>query len=123
VEIKEVRRVRGINEKGGEMVLVKLGSEEQKGKVVGEKKILKGRKERISEDLTWRERNARWNLQELARSEERKGRRLWVRQDRIRIDEQWWRWDEEEEVLKDERGNVRGGKQGTQMEEEKGERL
>jgi len=91
VEIKEVRRVRGINEKEGEMVLVKLGSEEQKGEVIGKKKILKGRKKRISEDLTWRERKARWNLQEIARSEERKGRKVWVRQDRIRIDEQWWR--------------------------------
>jgi len=50
-------------------------------------------------------------------------RRVWVRQGRIRIDEHWWRWDEEEEVLRDERGNVRGGKQGTRKEEEKGELL
>lgn len=46
-------------------------------------------------------------------TEEEKGRRVWVRQGRIRIDEQWWEWNEEEEVLRQERGNVKGGKQGT----------
>lgn len=46
-------------------------------------------------------------------TEEEKERRVWVRQGRIRIDEQWWEWNEEEEVLRQERGNVKGGKQGT----------
>lgn len=54
-------------------------------------------------------------------TEEEKGRRVWVRQGRIRIDEQWWEWNEEEEVLRQERGNVKGGKQGTQKEEKRGE--
>lgn len=49
------------------------------------------------------------------------GRKVWVRQGRIRIDEQWWEWDKEEEVLRQKRGNVRGGKQGTQKgKEERG---
>lgn len=31
---------------------------------------------------------------------------------KIRIDEKWWRWDEEGEVLKDGRGNKMGQGQG-----------
>lgn len=53
-------------------------------------------------------------------TEEEKGRRVWVRQGRIRIDEQWWEWNEEKEVLRQERENVKGGKQGTQKEEKRG---
>lgn len=53
-------------------------------------------------------------------TEEEKGIRVWVRQGRIRIDEQWWEWNEEEEVLRQERENVKGGKQGTQKEEKRG---
>lgn len=45
----------------------------------GEKKILRGRKERIMEDLTWRERKIRWKLGDIARSEEMEGRRVWIR--------------------------------------------
>lgn len=26
---------------------------------------------------------------------------MWVRQGRIRIDEQWWKWDKEEEVTEE----------------------
>lgn len=37
------------------------------------KKNLKGRKGRITEDLTWRERKTRWTLQEIAWCEEEKG--------------------------------------------------
>lgn len=40
---------------------------------------------------------------------------------RIRIREQWWRWDKEEEVLRDGRGNIRKVEQG-QREGEKGKK-
>lgn len=60
VEIKEIRRIGEGTERGrGEMLLVKLGSEEQKWDIMGKKKILRGRRERIVEDLTWRERKIR----------------------------------------------------------------
>jgi len=49
------------------------------------KKNLRGRKERILEDLLWRERRVRWRLGEIAKMEEAKGRRVWVRGGRIRI--------------------------------------
>lgn len=41
-----------------------------------------------------------------------KGRRVWVRGGRIRIGNKWWRWDEEGEVLRDERGEARGEERG-----------
>lgn len=44
-----------------------------------------------------------------------------MRQGRIRRDEQSWEWNEEEEVLRHERGNIKGGKQGTQQEKKRGE--
>lgn len=71
------------------------------------KKRLRGRKERILEDLSWKERRVRWKLGEVARREQAVGNRVWVKGGRIRIGELWWRWDEEEEVLKDERGRVK----------------
>lgn len=51
-------------------------------------------------------------MEEIAREEEGKGRKVWVRYGKIRIDEKWWRWDEEGEVLRDGRGNKMGEGQG-----------
>jgi len=60
----------------------------------------------------------KWKLEEIVRLEERKRRKVWVGYERIRIDEQWWRWDEEEEILVDGiegRGNRRGKEQGERI--------
>jgi len=112
VEIKEVRRIGEITEKGrGEMMLVKLESEDQKWEVMAKKKNLKGRKERIAEDLTWRERRIRWKVGEIARREMAEGKRVWVKGGKIKIEGQWWRWDEEKETLMSEGGDV-GGVEG-----------
>lgn len=73
------------------MMLVKLGNEEQKRKVLGRKMKLKGKKEKIMDDWTWKEKRMRWRLEGIARSEERKGRRAWVGYERIRMREQWWK--------------------------------
>lgn len=76
---------------------------------------LKGRKERIMDSWTWKERKIRWKLEEIARKEMSKGKKVWIGYDKIRIEEKWWRWMEEEEVLVDERGMIR--------EENKGESI
>ncbi|KYN12099.1 hypothetical protein ALC57_15734 [Trachymyrmex cornetzi] len=112
VEAKEIRKIGEGTERGkGEMLLIKLENEEQKREVMGEKN-LKGRKERIWEDLTWRERKIRYGLGEIAKKEMAEGKRVWVRGGRIRIEGRWWRWDEEREALTEEggiaEGNVRG---------------
>lgn len=49
---KVIEVKKGNTEKGKEMVILKLESEEQKWEVMKKKKSLKGRKERITEDLT-----------------------------------------------------------------------
>lgn len=66
---------------------------------------MRGREERVTDDWTWKERRMRWNLERIAREERNKGERVWVGYGKIRINERWWRWDEEEEVLRDERGS------------------
>lgn len=33
-------------------------------------------------------------MEDIARMEEKKGKRVWVGYDKIRINDQWWRWDE-----------------------------
>lgn len=107
VRVEEVKRIGEDREKGREMVMVKLGNKEQKREVMGSKNKLKGRKEKIIEDWTWKERKMRWKLEEIARYEERKRNKVWIGYGKIRVGKQWWRWDEEEEVLRDGRGNIR----------------
>lgn len=51
-------------------------------------------------------------MEEITREEEGKGRKVWVGYGKIRIDEKWWRWDEEGKVLRDRRGNKMGERQG-----------
>lgn len=108
VEINEMRRVRTGKEEWGEMVVVKLGSEGEKKEVMEKKKMLKGRKIWIEEDLTWEERRVRWRLREIAREEERRGRKVWVGQDKIKIEGEWWWWNREREVLVDGMGRAMG---------------
>lgn len=73
------------------MLLVKLKNAEQKWEIFADKRKLKGRKERISEDLTWRERKIRWRMGEIVKKEASKERRILVKGIRMRIEGQWWR--------------------------------
>lgn len=100
-KVEETRSIGGTKDKRGEMVLVKMKDEDEKSEVMSKKGKLKRRRERIEEDYTWRERRMKWRLQEIARREEKKGKRAWVGYGKIRIDGEWWRWYEEEEVLRD----------------------
>lgn len=72
------------------------------------KGTLRGRKEKIGKDWTWRGRRMTWNLKEVARKEEREGKRMWIGYGKIRINDKWWRWVEQEgEMLRDERRSER----------------
>lgn len=44
----------------------------------------------------------------MAREEEKRGSRVWIEYGKIRINERWWKWDDEEEVLRNEKRNRRG---------------
>lgn len=48
----------------------------------------------------------RWNLEDKARKEMGEGKRVWVNYRKIQIEGKWWRWEEEEEMLKDNKGKV-----------------
>lgn len=59
IKIEEIRRLRGNEQKETKMIWVRFGNKEQKKEVMEEKKRLRGKKERIIEDLTWKERKMR----------------------------------------------------------------
>lgn len=58
------------------MLLLKLKGEEQKKKIMKRKRELKGRRERIMDYLTWKERKMKWKLEEITREEERRGMKV-----------------------------------------------
>nr|XP_034174773.1 golgin subfamily A member 6-like protein 6 [Osmia lignaria] len=103
--VQEVKAA-GFGEGGKEinMVQIKLKTVEQKRSVMMKKKVLKGREERIEEDLTWKERRIQWKLRRIAKEEREKGKNVWVDHGRIRIEGKWWRWKEGSERLKDGQG-------------------
>lgn len=76
------------------MVVARLRSREQKKQIMGRKGKLKGRRVKIEDDLTWGERKMKWRIEETAETERKKGNRMWMGYGKIRINEQWWRWDE-----------------------------
>lgn len=53
----------------------------------------------------------KWNLEEIAREEERREIKVWVGYGKIRIGEQWWTRDEREIVLRGIRGTIRRQRQ------------
>jgi len=64
------------------MLLIKLENEDQKRKIMRKKKNLKGRKKRIWEDLTWKEKKIRYRLGKIAKREMAERKR--VKRGRIR---------------------------------------
>lgn len=108
VKVEEIGRVGGGIRK--DMWIVKLEKDEQKREVMRKKRELKGRKEKIMEDLTWKERKIKWRLGEIARKERGEGKDVWISYGRMSIDGEWWGWDEEEEVLRNREGKTREGK-------------
>jgi len=75
VRIDEAKKL-GRGEVLIETVWVRLESVEQKKKVMERKNRLKGRKERILEDWTWKERRIRWKIEKIARREMTKERKV-----------------------------------------------
>ncbi|XP_036145349.1 trichohyalin isoform X1 [Monomorium pharaonis] len=92
--LREVRRVGGVDREGRGMMLVKLGSLESKRRVMEAKKRLKGRRERIDDDLTREERRARWKIEREADKEREKGKRVNVGYMRMWVDGKVKIWDE-----------------------------
>lgn len=88
------------------MAVAELGSAEERKRMMDNKRKLKGGKVWIEQDLTWRERKARWKLRQIAAKEKARGNRVWAGRGKLRIEGKWWIWDEEREELRDERGRI-----------------
>lgn len=76
-------------------------------------------RKRIVDDLIQKERKMKWRLVGIAREQEERGYKVWLGYEKIRIEGEWWFWDEKE-VLRDGRGRIRM-EQGKR--EEKGRRV
>lgn len=74
--IEDIKRIGGEVEEEGETIVVRLENAEQRKEIMGKKRNLKGRRERITKDWTWRQRKMRWRLEKRARMEEKNGRRF-----------------------------------------------
>ncbi|XP_046145496.1 trichohyalin-like [Osmia bicornis bicornis] len=118
--IEEVKPV-GYADGGKEvnMVQLRLRTMEHKRIVMEKKKTLKGRDEKIEEDLTWRERRIQWKLRSIAREEREKGRFVWVDHGRIRIEVLMETWLEKKGWEKIEGGLPKGYRWEAQLAERK----
>ncbi|EFN81027.1 hypothetical protein EAI_05498 [Harpegnathos saltator] len=105
VDMKEVRRLGEGQREGEGTVLVKLGSMEEKRKVMEAKKKLRGRKERIEDDLTREERRTKWRIEGEAEAERRKGKKVQVGYMKMWVDGKMKRWDEVGEKWWETKGN------------------
>ncbi|EFN89600.1 hypothetical protein EAI_04348 [Harpegnathos saltator] len=76
--MREVKKIGKEEKKGEGMVLVKFESVEEERKVMEAKKKLKGRRERIEDDLTAEERKTKWRIEREAEVERMKGKNVQV---------------------------------------------
>jgi len=107
------------------MALVKMKGKERKREVMQKKGALRGREERIEDDLTIAERRMQWRIEEIAREERMNNRRAMVKYARIWIEGRWWLWDEKKERLVDGTERVwkgKGKEDKERREEKKGKR-
>ncbi|XP_066590571.1 trichohyalin-like [Prorops nasuta] len=94
--VQEVRKIEGGREGGRKGVEVKLKNREAKRKVMEGKRGLRGRKERVEDDLTWEERRVMAEVRKVAEVERKKGKRVSVGYMKLWIEKEEWRWNEEE---------------------------
>lgn len=85
------------------MAVVEVDSWEQKRDIMSKKKELE-KDILIEDDLTRKEREIQWKLREMARGEREKGmKNVKVGYKKIRIEDKWFRWNEREDKLQEER--------------------
>ncbi|KMQ88293.1 hypothetical protein RF55_12247 [Lasius niger] len=109
VHVEVIRKVKMGGEGRDELLILKLGSEEEKKEMLWKKKLLKRSKVWVEEDLTWKERRMKWDLKDIGREEELKGGKVWIGYNKININGEWWFWDEDGGNMRDWKGNRRRG--------------
>lgn len=91
VHVEGIRKVKMGGEGRDELLILKLGSEEEKKEMLGKKRLLKGSKVWVEENLTWKERRMKWGLKDPkeGREEELKGGKIWIGYNKININGEW----------------------------------
>ena len=120
-KIEEIREISKGEGRGGRMISVKLRERADKTQIMRKKKALKGRKEKIQDDWTWKEREMQWKLEKIAWEERKKGKTAQVRYGRIWKEGKWWKWNEDEEKLMEKKiksTENSGGERRHEMEKE-----
>lgn len=73
-----IEQIRSVDRRGGSrerIVIVKLRTMEQKLKITKGKGKLVGRRERLEDDVTWKERRIQWKIRRMMQRERWQGRR------------------------------------------------
>jgi len=122
VGVEEVREVKTGREEQGGFAVVSFRTEGEKREVMKKKGGLKGEGVWIEDDLTWKERQVRWKIREMAKEEESKGAKVWVGENKVMVNGVWWFWDEEGGGLRDRGGRKWEDKKRIRMEPGEGER-
>lgn len=123
-KIEDIKKIDIGKKDKDSLVVIKVGSEEEKSRIMQNKWKLKGSEIWLNDDLTWEERRVRWKVTQVARKEQGEGRKVRIGQGRIWIEGEWWMWDEERGEFRDTRGqgrNVRmeGERSGRETREER----
>lgn len=97
IEMEEIRRVKTGREEKGEMVIIKVKSEDNKRK---------GDMDKGESDIQGK---TRWRLKKIAEEKGRRGRVVRLGYNGLWLDSKWWYWNEEKRDIKD-RGRETEGK-------------
>ena len=104
-KIKEIKEIRKNGKFGKETEIeVKMEDLEGKKEVMRKKGNLRGRREIIEEDLTWKQKRMQWLIKEVGEKEKKQGKRVKIGYGKLIVNEKVWYWDEERLVLRDARG-------------------
>lgn len=71
------------------MAIVRLRKVESKIEIMRKRRDLTDKEVRIDDDLTWKERRIRWRLEDIARRERGKGKRVRVGYGKLLIEGRW----------------------------------
>ncbi|KMQ84726.1 hypothetical protein RF55_17243 [Lasius niger] len=100
-DLKGIKRIGEGKEGEGGIVIVRMRDLGQKKELMIKKNKLRERGIRVEDNMTWRERKMKWKLEDIARQERGKGKRVWTSYGKLQIEGKWWFWDEDKEILKD----------------------
>ncbi|EZA53829.1 hypothetical protein X777_06703 [Ooceraea biroi] len=110
----------GYIRKSGQVLIVKIESEEEKQDILANKNRLKGDRIFVEHDLTWEERKRQEEIKKWAIEQRYKGKEIKIGFGKVRVEGKWIWW--EEMIGKSEEGEEGKKKEGRERKRE-GEEL